>query len=214
MLEIWGRRSAFNVQKALWTIGELELPHRHIEAGGSAGGLDAPAFLAMNPHGRVPVLRDGETTIWESHSIIRYLSAKYGEGTLWAEDPGERSRADRFMDWAQTTLQADFMQLFWSFYRMPEARRDVAQVERAARNCCTHFALLDRHLADHRFLAGDALTMGDIPAATSLYRYFEMGVQTPQVPNVRRWYAELAERAAYREHIMRPFEELFGREEF
>jgi glutathione S-transferase len=54
MLKVWGRRSSFNVQKVMWLVGELLLEHEHIDAGGKFGGLDAPAFLAMNPHGRVP----------------------------------------------------------------------------------------------------------------------------------------------------------------
>ena len=57
MLKVWGRRSSFNVQKVMWLIGELELPHEHIDAGGQFGGLDAPDFLAMNPHGRIPLIR-------------------------------------------------------------------------------------------------------------------------------------------------------------
>jgi glutathione S-transferase len=211
MMRIWGRRSAFNVQKALFALGELELPHEHIEAGGSAGGLRTPEFLAMNPNGAIPVLRDGDTTIWESHSIVRYLAAEYGAGTLWAEDPAVRSLADRWMDWAQATLQPAFMQLFWSYYRTPEAERNEKRIQAAARQCVQAFELLDGHLADARYVAGDAFTMGDIPAATALYRYFEMGVETPAVPNVRRWYADLSERPAFREHIMLPFDELYGR---
>ncbi len=74
--------------------------------------------------------------------------------------------------------------------------------------------LLDEHLGGRPFLAGDAFTMGDIPAGTSLFRYFEMGLETPALPNVRRWYARLCERPAYREHVMRPFEELRGRRTF
>ena len=49
MLTIFGRRSSFNVQKVAWLVGELELPHQHIEVGGRFGGLDDPAFLQMNP---------------------------------------------------------------------------------------------------------------------------------------------------------------------
>lgn len=74
-LELWGRSSAFNVQKVLWLLDELGLAFRHTDAGGAAGGLDTPAFRALNPHGRVPVLRDGGTVVWESHSILRYLAA-------------------------------------------------------------------------------------------------------------------------------------------
>jgi glutathione S-transferase len=60
MLKVWGRRSSFNVQKVMWLIGELGLAHEHIDAGGRFGGLDTPLFLAMNPHGRVPVIREDD----------------------------------------------------------------------------------------------------------------------------------------------------------
>ena len=98
MLKVWGGRNAFNVQKVMWAIGELGLEHSHVDAGGAFGGLDDPAFLEMNPHGRVPVIDDGGTVIWESHAIIRYLGARHGPRSLWPEDPSERSLADRWMD--------------------------------------------------------------------------------------------------------------------
>jgi len=78
MLQVWGRRSAFNVQKVMWLIGELNLQHEHIPAGGSFGVRDTSEFLAMNPHGRIPVVKDGGTVVWESHTILRYLAAVYG----------------------------------------------------------------------------------------------------------------------------------------
>ena len=65
MLKIWGRRSSFNLQKVMWLVGELGLPHQHIPAGGDFGLNDTPEFLAMNPHGRVPVIDDDGTVVWE-----------------------------------------------------------------------------------------------------------------------------------------------------
>jgi glutathione S-transferase len=70
----------------MWLVGELGIEHRHIEAGGQFGGLDTAEFRAMNPHGRVPVINDEGTIVWESHSILRYLAACYGRSTFWSED--------------------------------------------------------------------------------------------------------------------------------
>lgn len=211
MLKVWGRRSAFNVQKVMWVIGELGLAHEHVDAGGAFGGLDEPAFLAMNPHGRVPVIDDAGVVVWESHSIVRYLSARYGAGTLWPEDPAERSFADRWMDWALATLQRDFMDLFWGFYRTPEAERNWPLINDRVDRCARHHALLDRHLAGQGYLAADRFTMADLPAGTTLYRYFGLEIERPAVPHVRAWYRRLAERPAFREHVMLPFDELRGR---
>src|SRR5690242_7273902 len=155
MLQVWGRRSAFNVQKVLWLVGELGLPHAHIEAGGAFGGLDDPAFLRMNPHGRVPVIDDGGTILWESHTILRYLAARYGGDALWSTDPAERSFAERWMDWSLATLQPAFMELFWGFYRTPEAARERPKIEDARERCARHYRLLDAQLLERPFLGGD-----------------------------------------------------------
>jgi glutathione S-transferase len=212
MLRVWGRRSSFNLQKVMWLVGELGLEHQHIPAGGSFGGLDAAEFLAMNPHGRVPVIDDGGTVVWESHAILRYLAARYGRGRFWSEDAGKQSVADRWMDWTQTALQPDFLVgVFWGFYRTPEHLRDWPAIHEKVDCCARHFQLLDRLLADRPYLCGETLTLADIPAGTSLYRYFALEIERPFVPNVEAWYRRLRERAAYREHVIVPFGELRGR---
>src|SRR5438445_9990250 len=180
MLKVWGRRSSFNVQKVMWLIGELELPHEHIDAGSDFGGLDTPDFLAMNPHGRIPVIADGDVAVWESHTILRYLAAKHGGGRFWSDDPAARARVEGWMDWSQTALQPDFLVgVFWGFYRMPEARRDLPAIKRRLALCARHFTLLARHLANRSFMLGDALTLADVPIAPNLLRYFNLDLESP-----------------------------------
>jgi glutathione S-transferase len=211
MLTVWGRLNSFNVQKVMWTIGELGLAYAHVDAGGAAGGLDSAEFRAMNPHGRVPVIDDDGVIVWESHAIVRYLAARYGRDALWCDDPAERSRADRWMDWMLATLQPDFMDLFWGFFRTPPDQRDHALIRDRSERCARHYRLLDAELAGRDFLAGDRLSTADIAVATSLYRYFEIEIERPSVPDVEVWYRRLAARPAYRMRVMRPFEELRGR---
>jgi len=213
MLTVWGRRSSFNLQKVMWLVGELGLPHQHIEVGGKFGGLDTPEFLAMNPHGRVPVLQDGATVVWESHTILRYLAARYGKPGFWSDDPATRSLAERWMDWAHTTLQPDFLiGVFWGFYRTPADKRDMPRVKAAIARSNRDLAQLDKQLEGRKFLLGDTLSLADIPAGTHLYRYYGLEIERPPLPNVERWYRELQERAPYRAHVMLPFDELFGRQ--
>lgn len=216
MLQVWGRRNSSNVQKVMWLIGELDLPHEHIPAGGSFGLTQSAEFLAMNPHGRVPVIKDSDGTIvWESHSILRYLAARYGSPRFWSEDAGVRSQADRWMDWSQSTLQPAFLTgVFWGFYRTPEALRNAKSIEENLGRCAQHFQLLDRMLAERPFIAGDSLSLGDIATGSNLYRYFELDIKRPHVPNVEAWYERLQLRPAFREHVMVPFDELFGRLDF
>jgi glutathione S-transferase len=213
MLTVWGRRSSMNVQKVMWLIGELNLPHEHIPAGGRFGRLDEPAFLALNPHGRVPVIQDGAVAVWESHAILRYLAARYGRGRFWSDDAAERSQVDRWMDWSQTTLQPAFIDgVFWPYMRTAPARRDAALIERNVRRCGEVFQRVDELLAREPVLAQHEPTLADIPIAANFYRYFELDIQRPKLPHVEAWYARLQQRPAYREHVMVSFEELRARD--
>ena len=214
MIELWGRKNAYNVQKVLWILGELALDYRHYDLGSDIGDLETPDFLALNPHARIPVMRDAGAVVWESNTILRYLAARYSAGDLWRQDPFERSLAERWMDWELSKLQPDFIELFWGYFRTPEASRNMAQIEAAARRCAQHFELLDAHLQRQPYLAGDYFSVGDIPCAVCLYRYFEMGFEVAQPPAVMQWYQRLANRSAYRDAVMTPFEELRGRVDF
>src|SRR5438132_4308637 len=160
MLRVWGRKSSFNVQKVMWLLGELGLAHERIDAGSAFGGLDTPEFLAMNPHGRIPVLQDGDTIVWESHTILRYLAARYGKPPLWSDDPATRSQAERWMDWSDTTLQPDFlMGVFRGFYRTPADKRDMPRVKAAIARSARDLAQLDKQLEGRKFLLGDTLSL-------------------------------------------------------
>ena len=182
--------------------------------GSSEGELETAQFLAMNPHARIPVLVDNGSIIWESNSIVRYLSAAYGENLLWANNPVQRSYADRWMDWELASLEPDFMGLFWGYYRTPQGKRDQEQIEKSKSNCEQHFRMLNHHLKNNDFLAGELFSMGDIPAATYLYRYFEMGMLVEKPVNVMAWYRRLSKRNAFQQTIMVAFSELKGREQY
>src|SRR5277367_1182596 len=58
MLKIWGRSTSANVQKVLWMVDEIDLAYERIDAGGRFGGVDAPAYRALNPNARVPTIED------------------------------------------------------------------------------------------------------------------------------------------------------------
>jgi glutathione S-transferase len=166
----------------------------------------------MNPIGRIPVIDDSGTIVWESHAILRYLAARYGQEKFWSDDPGERSQSDRWMDWSQTTLQPDFLiGVYWGFYRTPDTQRNWAAIHDKIARCAAHFRLIDEVLTDRKFLCGNYLTLADIPVGTSLFRYFELEIDRPSLPNVEAWYGRLQQRVAYRESVMVPFNDLRGR---
>jgi glutathione S-transferase len=204
MLRIWGRTSSINVQKVMWAVAELGLAHERIDAGGAFGRLDGPDYAALNPNRLIPVLEDGPTVIWESNSIVRYLAARYGAGALWPEDAGHRALADRWMDWQITMLQPAIAPVFIGLIRTPPERRDMAAIVAGAERLGQAMQILDGHLRNRPFVAGDTLTMGDIPVGCVCWRYANLDIARPELPAIAAYRQRLEERAGYRTQVMLP----------
>lgn len=214
MICIWGRASAFNLQKAYWALLETGQSHERIDAGGDYGGLDSPDFLARNPNGRIPVIDDDGFVLWESQAIVRYLAEQHA-AALVPNDVHGRALASQWMDWAQTILLPAALDLFWGGVRMPKEKQDAAFVARALKRTTSALTLLDKELSTHAYLVGDSFSLADIPAGTCLYRFFEMdGIERPELPHVSAWYARLSDRSPYQQAVMVPFDDLIGKESF
>jgi glutathione S-transferase len=206
MLQIWGRANSINVQKVMWTVGELGLEYVRHEAGGRAGGLDTPEFAAMNPHRTIPVIEDGGTVVWESGAIVRYLAAKYGPGTLWPQDPAERAVADEWLEWTHTSLQPGFLRLFAAVARTPPQKQNVQRVINILQRVATLYQRLDAHLAHRPYIGGESFTMGDIAPGATMYRFHAMELPArPAFPNLAAWHERLREREAFRQHVEIPW---------
>jgi len=202
MLKIWGRKTSSNVQKAMFAIGELKLPHERIDIGGPFGKNKEPAYLAMNPNGLVPTLEEEDGfLLWESNSIIRYLAAKHGAGALEPSDPHTRARASKWMDWQLSVFGPALTPVFWGLIRTPVEQRDHKAIADGKVRSTAAVKILDEQFAKTLYAAGDAFSMGDIPISIMAYRYCELVPERPEFANFERWYAAIAARQAFRDHV-------------
>jgi glutathione S-transferase len=214
MLTVYGRATSSNVQPVMWTIAELGLTATRIDRGHVHGGLDTPEFLAMNPHGRIPVLVDSEdglggAPIWESTTIIRYLAARYGVGTLWIEDPARRAQMEMWADWAKLDFASRFtVGVFWPVIRTKAGARDEAALAAALEQTYATLAQAEARLAASEWLAGDDFSLADIIFGHILYRYFTIEIARPELPALAAYYARLTARPPYAEHVMVSYDSL------
>src|SRR4051794_9037029 len=174
MLRIWGRTNSINVKKVLGCCAELDLPFERIDAGMAFGVVETAAYRALNPNGRIPTLEDDGYVLWESNTILRYLATKHGIGSLCPSDLAARFDAERWMDWQLTTLDRPVRNVFWALVRTPPQERDLAALEAAQAEAKQALAILDRRLAQRRFVGGEAFTMGDIPVGASVHRWLAL----------------------------------------
>ena len=206
MWVLWGRSSSVNVQKVLWALDELGLPYKQIEAGGRFGIVTSDHFARMNPTRRVPVLQDGELTLWESEAILRYLSAQTGQ--LMPHDPAARAVADQWLAFGATGLQPHFITLFWQRVRLPAAQRDP--VADAAARVSLHKALevMAGSLAQQEWLAGQDFGLPDIALGALIYRIKALDLLPSGHNGLDRWVAALHARPAWQRRIATSFEDL------
>jgi glutathione S-transferase len=204
MIKIWGRTDSSNVQKVLWCAGELALEFDRVDIGGKFGGNKEKPYLDMNPNGLVPTIQDGDFILWESNSVMRYLVDKYGKGKLLPSTPEGRANASRWMDWQLTTLGPAIVPLFWSLIRTPEDKRDPKVVSSALEKTSNAWKMVDRQLSGNPYVAGDELSLGDIPLGVWAYRWFNLPIERPKFTNFDAWYERLRERQPYQKHIMIP----------
>jgi glutathione S-transferase len=205
VLEVWGRKNSFNVQKVLWCCEELNVPIRRHNVGGLFGGTREAEYLARNPMGLVPAISDDGFSLWESNTIVRYLSARYGSGGLWPEDPAERALADKWMDYQIGTLFPAFKDALIGLIRTPEEQRDPEKIAASARATADALPVLDTHLRDNEYVAGSSLTMGDIALGSLVHRWLELDIERPDLSALQAWYGRLADRPAYQKTVMVSF---------
>ncbi|MGH8747000.1 MAG: glutathione S-transferase family protein [Burkholderiales bacterium] len=197
MLKVWGRANSVNVRKVLWCCDELGVAFERVDAGLQYGVVNTPEYRKLNPNGLVPTIEDDGFVLWESHAIVRYLSARYGAGKLWPADDRARADADRWMDWASGTFGTAFRPAFWGLVRTPAEQRDMKSINEAAKKCGELAGYVDAALAARRFVAGEQFTMGDIPLGCHLHLWLNLPIERPACANLSAWHKRLLERPAF-----------------
>lgn len=193
MLTLWGRLNSHNVKKVAWLAEEIGRPWRRIDIGGQFGFTDA--YLAMNPNRMIPTIEDDGLVLWESNAILRYLAAKYAP-ELWPEDPAERARGDKWMDWQFHFADAQ-RDAFLELVRVAPENRNQEAINRSARASIAMMGILEAELAGRPWLSGDTFGIADIPMGVYTHTFFTLPFERPALPALEAWYRRLKARPGF-----------------
>jgi glutathione S-transferase len=164
-MKLWsGKLSPFSAKVRI-ALAEKRLDCELLDIPWSRKTLWGPkpeAFLAASPHGKVPVLVDGNVVVYDSTVICEYLEDKSPKPRLFPQGAAGRARCRQLEDEADTAMTQDVTALVQElFTKTDDATRDVARVATAMTNLQRRWDALDRELAGRDYLC-DEFSVADI----------------------------------------------------
>lgn len=165
----------------------LGLEHELVDVNMAKGEHKSPEFLAMNPFGQVPVLRDGDVTLADSNAILVYLEGKYAPPGRWLpRDPVGAARVQRWFSVAAgpVAFGPAAARVVTVFGRKDDAAPLIARANQL-------LAVMDGELAKQPWLAGPEPTLADVANYAYIAHAPEGNVSLQPYPNVRAWLARI-----------------------
>lgn len=189
-----------NPRKVCAVARYLKLPVEFVRIDLGKRENRTPEFLSMNPNGKVPVLQDGDKTLWESNAIMCYLSDA-AKADLWPHDERQLD-VMRWLSWNDVHFTRHASVLYFEYiikplFGLPAA--DAKELEEATKHFRNFAGVLNTHLSDRKFLVGDSLTVADFAVAVTLPYADAAHLPLGDFPAVQRWHERLNEIPAWRE---------------
>ena len=183
-----------NARKILIALEELAAPYNLVWTNISEGDQFRPEFLQVNPNGKIPAIidRDGPITVFESAAILLYLAEKFSK--LLPKSPRGRAEAISWLAW-QVGGQGPMCGQAAHFLSHA-AKNGIDQPyakERYAREARRHYEVLDKHLTDREWIAGE-FSIADIACFPWTRVSKGHGVMLDEFPHVARWSNAIAAR--------------------
>jgi glutathione S-transferase len=196
-LKIYGvaRSRAF---RTLWMAKELGLDYEHLKIDFATGETRAPAHLALNPNGHIPVIDDDGFVLWESMAINLYLAKKYGTGRLYPTRLEDEARAWQWSFWGMTEVERPVLTVLFNRTILPEDKRDATGADAAEKQLAQPLGVLDGALSHTANLLGADFTVADLNVASILSWARAAQVNMSPFPKTAEWLKNCAERPAAR----------------
>ncbi|ADG94078.1 Glutathione S-transferase domain protein [Arcobacter nitrofigilis DSM 7299] len=166
MITLYGKRTSINVRKVLWLLKILDIEYSYIDT------ISISEIKLMNPNGLVPILKDDEFILWESNSILRYITNKFNLNDYYPNSPKKRAQVDKWLDWQASDFNSSWVYAFQSIVRKSEEHTDKKLIESSINNWNNCISILNNQLKKSNYIAGDTFTIADIVIAVSLNRWY------------------------------------------
>lgn len=205
MITIYGRANSSNVRKVLWLCDDIGLAFERLDYGRGYKDASSPELLALNPHARVPVIKDGDTAVWESNTCLRYLAAKYGPPEIYPTELAARARVDQWMDWQLSAFQPAFMPIASARLRNDPAYQSPESIAPAIERVTKMMAILSGQIDKAGgFIAAGNITIADMAIGIGLHRWFVLVPEADNPKPLIDYHERLKQRPGFKKWVDTP----------
>jgi glutathione S-transferase len=196
-IKLYDFPSSPNCQRVKVVLAEKKLPYETVPIDLKKGEQKKPEYLKLNPYGKVPVIIDGATVLYESLIINEYLEEKYPEPPLMPRDHGKRAKVRILTDYGMNHLDAPYQTIRKEMMK-DEKERDQAVIDKARQELKNLLGRFERELGDQPYLAGD-FSLADAALIPRFTRLEGMGIlPDPSLPRVVAWVKRMKDRPSVR----------------
>jgi len=196
-MKLYGFPMSPNTQRARFGLEEAGIDYEFVRVDLMSGEHRAPAYLAINPAGRVPALVDDDFTLFESNAILEYAAALAPQKRLGPENPRERAELSRWMFFGTAHVGPHVQAIFAHTIRLPPEKRLPALVETARAELARSLHVLDARLAKREWLAADRFTIADCSIAPTLSAAPMLQIDLSPFTHLSAWLGRVGARAAW-----------------
>lgn len=196
-IQLYDFASSPNCQRVKVVLAEKNLPYESIPVDLRKGEQKKPDFLKLNPYGKVPVIIDGATVLYESLMINEYLEEKYPEPPLMPRDPAKRAKIRILIDYGMAHFDAPYQKLRQELMKDAKERNQEV-IDGAKKDLKNLLQRFEREIGDQLYLAGE-FSLLDADLIPRFLRLEGFGVlPDPSLPRLGQWLQRIKDRPSVR----------------
>jgi glutathione S-transferase len=193
MIKLYDFKSSPNSQRVKVVLEEKKLPFEIVPIDLKKGEQKTPEFLKLNPYGKVPVLTDGDTVLYESCIINEYLDEKYPNPPLMPADSGKRAKGRILIDYGLAHLDGPYQKLRQELMKDPKEQSEPV-IETAKKDLRKLLQRFENEIGDQPYLLGE-FSLADADLITRFTRLEGFGVlPDPSLPRLTKYLERMKER--------------------
>lgn len=190
MLEIYYHPLSFPSMSALFTAEALDLQYQKKIINLAEGEHRHDAYLAINPFGKVPAIKDNDFCLAESATIMRYMAHK-ADNRLYGQTPQTQAITDQWLDYIHHHIRqyVGRIQFNRTIAPMQKIQSDPNVIAEAERFLTTNLPVIERQLADTPYICNNTLSLADLALIASLEPVKMAAIDISAFPNLQSWLA-------------------------